>query len=498
MIVSLLLAHVAGMGLSLRMAGTEQTAQLHPKRAKYARECGKKVHTSHALAQLGARNPGAGMHPEELSRAEVLKDGFWMVDCVKDSLLEHGDKFGNNAASYKLGLRSNVSIVRYDEHVPKEDRSPMTHEVCFEFCRSVPLMGFFGLAHGRDCYCAPYYQAMAGDSSECDAVCEGEPATMCGGMSKSSVFQMHACGDTKGELADVDLHLDHLATKLGKVAKGVCKFSSGMQGSADTLQKMFGGAGDPEASALMQGAKSSASDLRATCKSAKDKLQNIEDVEARSAAFKEQEADFGNPKVMAEAEAIIEQGKASIQAGRATKKKALRILKKLRGTGLKGTLKPYVPVTYLVDKAFESAPSTCGGTTIGMPLLAVSPETCAAACSDHVQECDGFSFFAHGGGPSLCFLLSKITSTQYYTGCKAPTLLQTGQRQHQPTPPAPKSDGPTPPAPKPTPPSKKSNPGDTKCYAKFQNFEGVTIKPDPSGKCEKCLKTATKADRCFQ
>ena len=31
----------------------------------------------------------------------------------------------------------------------------------------------------------------------------------------------------------------------------------------------------------------------------------------------------------------------------------------------------------------------------------------------------------------------------------------------------------------------------------FQNFEGVSLKPNPSGKCELCLKTATKADRCF-
>merc|ERR1719316_2047477 len=69
----------------------------------------------------------------------------------------------------------------------------MTHEVCFEFCRSVPNMLFFGLAHGRDCYCAPFYDMMAGDSSECNAVCEGDTDTMCGGMQKSSIFQMHSC-----------------------------------------------------------------------------------------------------------------------------------------------------------------------------------------------------------------------------------------------------------------------------------------------------------------
>merc|ERR1719335_48889 len=37
----------------------------------------------------------------------------------------------------------------------------------------------------------------------------------------------------------------------------------------------------------------------------------------------------------------------------------------------------------------------------------------------------------------------------------------------------------------------------TMCWAKFASFTGTTLKPDPSGKCDLCLKTADKAQRCF-
>merc|ERR1719258_479916 len=76
----------------------------------------------------------------------------------------------------------------------------MTQTVCFAFCRTISGMKYFGLTHGRDCYCAPYFKQIAGDSSECDAVCEGDNTMMCGGMSKSSIFEMHACNDAAGNL----------------------------------------------------------------------------------------------------------------------------------------------------------------------------------------------------------------------------------------------------------------------------------------------------------
>jgi len=82
------------------------------------------------------------------------------VDCVKDYMYYRGDKFGDNKHDYKLANTSAVSIVHYEAFVAKEDRVEMTQKVCFEFCRTVPNMGFFGIVNGRGCYCTPYFQAM--------------------------------------------------------------------------------------------------------------------------------------------------------------------------------------------------------------------------------------------------------------------------------------------------------------------------------------------------
>jgi len=472
--------------MSLRLMGAGEGAQVSPK--NYKRDCGKKVSMPASLAQLAKNLPGAGVNPDGIEPyAEVLKDGFYPVACVKDYMLEHGDKFGGNKPNYKLGQRANVSIVRYLEHIPKEDQEPMTHELCFEFCRSVPLMSFFGIAHGRDCYCEPYYEMMAGDSSECDAVCEGAPTTMCGGMKKSSIFQMHTCGDTAEQISELAGSLANASKSLDAEIQEGETLAEDLQGSASALQAMFGQAGDPAASNLLQWAKGPASDLRAAVKAAKAEAEGL--TELMEKAEKLESADLASPTDMKEAEAALEDGSTAMAAAKEASSALGKLVDGVKGPE-GGSLKPFVSITYLVDKEFEAVPSTCGGTPMGLPLAGAAPGSCAAACMDD-EKCNGFSYFA-GDEVPVCVLLSKLSSTTYYTGCKASELLQSGYQQ--PTPPAPKKgeDGPKKPAPK-----KKSTPADTKCYAKFQNFEGISLKPDPSGKCELCLKTATKADRCF-
>jgi len=89
----------------------------------------------------------------------VQKDGFMGIDCVKDAMLEAGDAHGDGKLRYKMEQIANVSIIHYTDIIPKEDRKPMTQGRCFEFCRTVPDMLFFGINNGRDCYCAPILQA---------------------------------------------------------------------------------------------------------------------------------------------------------------------------------------------------------------------------------------------------------------------------------------------------------------------------------------------------
>merc|ERR1719313_1496774 len=233
----------------------------------------------------------------------------------------------------------------------------------------------------------------------------------------------------------------------------------------------------------MQGAKGTASDLWAAVKAAKGEAEALADLLGKAEELSG--ADLEDPDKMAEAEAALVDGKTAMDAAGEAGGALEKLVEKVQGPE-GGSLKPYVPITYLVDKEFESAPSTCGGTPLGVPLAGASAEACAAVCDDEVQECNGFSYFA--GKVPVCVLLSKITSTTYYTGCEGSELLQ------QPTPPVKKGgDGPSPPPKKggdgPSPPPKKeaAGPGDTKCYAKFQNFEGVSLKPDPSGRCKLCL-----------
>merc|ERR1719245_1686315 len=143
------------------------------------------------------------------------------VDCVKDYVLAHGDAFGDGKFDYKLGETANVSIVHYTDIVASADQKPMTPEVCFSFCRTVPDMPFFGIHNGRDCYCAPYFKPMASDSSDCDAPCDGNPAQICGGKTKSSIYSMHSCSTTEKDMTDASATATEMETTLKDSSKTV-------------------------------------------------------------------------------------------------------------------------------------------------------------------------------------------------------------------------------------------------------------------------------------
>merc|ERR1719356_302939 len=211
-------------------------------------------------AHTKAKLPGAGMQPVAPFLTSYM-DGYYMVGCVKDDMFLHGDKFGDGKYSYKVGPVSNVSIVNYGEIIPKEDTEAMTHEVCFAFCRTVKDMSFFGLTHGRDCYCTPYYNQIAGDSSDCDAVCEGDPTTMCGGMSKSNIFEMHSCEDATGNLESASSDATAERLKLVSILTEVQGSADSMQSAAATLQKSFGKVGDSAVTTNLQAAKVFAGNL---------------------------------------------------------------------------------------------------------------------------------------------------------------------------------------------------------------------------------------------
>merc|ERR1719159_1261483 len=109
---------------------------------------------------------------------KVFKDGFSLTGCFKDKMYDFGDMYGDNKDQYKEAS-VNVSIVKYTEVVLKEKQVAMTPKKCYEFCRTVPAMVYFGIKGGRDCYCMPFYKKGASGSSGCDMPCEGDQMMMC-------------------------------------------------------------------------------------------------------------------------------------------------------------------------------------------------------------------------------------------------------------------------------------------------------------------------------
>jgi hypothetical protein len=440
---------------------------------QYAQDCGMKstLRVKHGAVALLQHNnvPGAGIDKFKPFDT-VLKDGFLEVDCVKDYMYYRGDKFGDNKHDYKLGPVSNVSIVHYDAFVAKEDRVEMTQKVCFEFCRTVPNMGFFGIVNGRGCYCTPYFTPMESDSSQCDSVCEGDNTLMCGGKSKSSVFAMHMCASTEEDLGGRSDTASSLKSDMDAKVKTAKGLSKDMQGLAEDLQKIFGAVGDSGASGVAQDAKVFAGELEHKAEDAEAAADKLGALAKDASALK----DFTDPATVTKAERIMEGIDESVAAGELVTDE----LDKLTDLAsppktTKGAAKQYYPVMYFVDKKFEGVPTTCSGTKVAEPIVGKSEDGCASACDASIHECVGFQYFNKankGGGSQLCYLFSKFSTGFYYTGCgDDKAFLQA-----------------------------TAAPFEAKCFAKLSKFEGTTLKPNPSGKCKQCFKELTKADRCYK
>jgi len=432
--------------------------------------------------------PGAGMQgPGAIEPfVSVLKDGFSETACIKDYMFHHGDAFGSNKHTYEIADRANVTIVHYKAVVASEDQKAMSQEVCFEFCRTVPDMLFFGLTAGRDCYCEPYFQMTSGDTSKCEATCEGSPTTMCGGMTKSSIFEMHLCADTANDLEEVVGKAGDLASNMEGVGNEAETTASDMQDIGAAGQDMFGKAGDPTASDLMQQAKVFAGEVQHASEDTLKIFGKLDELKKKADGMKE--GDFTSFEVITEAEATIDEMEKTVAEGEASLEATLDLLGLAQGKeiemegleeeGNKGgeQIKQYKNIMYFVDPAAEGMPSTCGGDLLKKPMVAATPSDCALSCDAEGIACAGFSFFGHESGTSdsICFLFGKFKETTYYTGCGKGLFLQAGAQKV------------------------KTEPENMMCYAKFTSFSGTSIKPDPSGKCDKCLKKVNKAQRCFE
>jgi len=636
LIIALLAAEAAGTRRAMRAVPTKALSLDGGRMTNLRGDCFTKTGFGPhwALAQLGRKAqahkteiPGTGLGkvvPYDL----VFKDGFMLTDCLKDSMFYHGDKFGDKRYDYEIGPSANVSIVHYDAVIAKEDRKPITPEECFMFCRTLKDMHYFGIRNGRDCYCEPYFERMASDSSDCDEPCDGDNTKICGGKTKSSIYEMHSCGDAPAVLGAAAAQQYTTKLNIEELVKKATTHANGQQDLSARLQDSFGQAGDPGASDLMQSAKVCAGELLALANKAtgvvnkcdpamKEAVAMVDlnldafkaaqpsDTERKPDAVEDFIVDFIDPtksdftnsdvatkgddlvatlkectrvgqEVLDELQALelatepminfnffvkegpcmadkkgcvmtnnhpanynsneactigVTQGEGQVKLkiehfktelwfdflyvnnvayhGSGTNQEGgqletvdtlssdLRWASDYAGTasGFKicgsrgdpkkpgpGCADQYYPVMYFVDKDFMDMPTTCTGDVVGKPIFHKDYNECACSCDNAVHDCVGFNYFPTGPGkPSLCFLISKFKSSQYYTGCdaKKPVLIQKQNKTHldQPLP---------------------GEPTYPVCVAKLSKFVDTTLKPDPSGKCDQCMKKVTKAQRCWK
>jgi hypothetical protein len=409
-----------------------------------------------------------------------------------------GDKYGDNKHDYKLGPVSRVSIVHYNAFVARKDRVEMTPTVCFEFCRTVPNMGFFGITNGRSCYCTPYFEAMASDSSQCDAVCEGDDKQTCGGKAKSSIFAMHMCASTSQDLDDGRMKAQDLASSMTDKITKATDLSKNIKMVANDLKDLFGFVGDSGATDLAQSTKIYAQSLvhmADDTRQVQEKLTRFwKQADSLLNAISQTQESSGSKTLpsdmMIEAEHLIDSIDAEVAAGEESSEKLDENIATVSPPKpyyeTKKALPNYVPVMYFIDRKFDGikdpknedtpgAPTTCTGDLVGTPIIGKSAEECAQACDD--QLVNGCKAFQHFSDPipredgQMCFLFSAFKTGVYYTGCKAKTNMDTG------------------------------------CWAKFSKFAGGkfdgsgTLEPGGFGPgrsfCKECFKTFTKADRCY-
>jgi len=477
---------------------------VHSKFAKASFMQLEQEQTPRSLQDPHLALPGAGMHPDDIEPFQmVTKDGFLMVACVKDAMLEHGDKFGNGKHRYKMGDVSNVSIVHYKEIIPKEDREKITINRCFDFCRTVPNMVYFGLQNGRDCYCSPYYKPMAGENSNCDLPCEGDPSQMCGGKTRSSVFEMHSCDDTRTELEDIITKVeDEIFLKLQDLADHVKDVADEGLYDATEMQKLWGLAGSPDMSNFMQEAKVYSGEILKPSQEAQALVDKMQDpYDAASMSLNRNLRDFDNIKVAEDAIKALQDGLAAAEDLTHTIKQNMRKAHpvSLLGSGAPGeeefnsteAATQYYPVMYFAEDEYKTQfvlegsamwhhPTTCTGNLLQI-VFGASAYDCAHACDGLPGKCDGFQFMAFNDG--MCFLFESILTVVQWTGC------------HQNS-----NDG-------------AQAPFDAQCMGKLSRLEGVGgIAPredkileeaqgvrQGTGGCAHCLESLEKADtRCYE
>jgi hypothetical protein len=378
----------------------------------------------------------------------VLKDGFFEVGCFFDTMLSAGDLYGNDKDKYNMG-HANVAIALYDELLLDADKEPMTPTVCFEFCRTLPDMVFFGISNGQQCYCTPYYQPKPGDESKCNQVCPGDSSVMCGNMKgKSSIFEMHLCNDIAQDLTVAMEGAKDAMDYYIETALLAQEIGDKMTAAGKALQEVGGLSGAP--GAADNGVKAQAAS-KALTQAFMGERKSYETCLAAYKLGKDNEGlDMGVSANAIAAEHATKDMKGSVGAvisGAAATHDLLILAYPVidqvtfhdepdGGDAAAMTLKSYVDGdeqkladfrqgSYGFDPTYTSHHSSCTGVLIGSPMMGLGKSGCALACEAtvHPDMCVGFSHYTLTGADDICFMYMDIQDVETFVGPE-PALVQ--------------------------------------------------------------------------
>jgi len=360
----------------------------------------------------------------------VLKDGYFEVGCYNDMMNEFGDKFGNGKHSYRN--QDSTSIARYEELVLKDEQVAMTSTVCFEFCRSLPDMVFFGITNGRNCYCTPYFKPGPGDDKKCDSGCEGDPTIMCGNQKKSTLWEMHLCADTAQDLEESMTTAKEALDFFFEEAVLTSDLAKNMNDGGAALQEAGGLAGAPSAGdngqAAMMAGKPLSQGYQAGLDDYNTLLGAYKDADKMKSkdftvAADQTAAEFAIRTIKATAGPVLGAAQSMHAAAKLAYPSAATLLgdEPEAGDGAAVALAKedhadefdYRQAAYAMDTTFPASMSSCQGPVVGSPMIGLSATECGTACSATVYptKCVGFSYYAvkgKEGTQHLCFMLADI------------------------------------------------------------------------------------------
>jgi hypothetical protein len=293
---------------------------------------------------------------------------------------------------------------------------------------------------------------------------------------------MHKCGDTANNLKDATNATGTLKQSSAALVTEVKETAlNTMNADGKTLQEMFGQAGDPDASNVLQNVKVYAGKIEKSLKPVEDQESELGDLVDETTALKDSK--FESNDDVKSAEAIIEKMEAANQLAEENINEATEVFASTqRGMDQEDDHRgqSYYSAMYFVDKEHQLDQSTCSGKLDENPLYNTNPDACAAACDAEPGQCVGFSYYQVGDTKGACFLVNEFKTLQHYTECDQLANVHAGAHNGtalvQIAPHAFL-----------TKKTKKEAAYTVGCYAKLSLFEGTKLKAK-----------VTKAQRCFQ